>query len=57
MVDMVLVTEVSVLVVHVLAGVDVEVLLLFISDFEDVFLDVSRVLTEESSYDWVIALG
>lgn len=49
MMNVVLVRDISVSVVHVLAGVDVEVLLLLISDVEQVLLHLSLVLSEVST--------
>ena len=46
--------EVTVGVVHVLAGVDVEVLLLAVSDLEWIVLDAVSVLSEEGSDDGVV---
>ena len=48
-----LVWKFSVGVVHVLTGVDVEVLLLHVTDLERVVLDAVLVLSEESSDNWV----
>ena len=55
--DMVLVGQISVRVVHVLAGVNVEVILLLILDVEEISHDVILVLSEESSNNWVVPLG
>ena len=49
--------EVAVSVVHVLAGVDVEVLLLAVSDLEWIVLDAVGVLSEEGSDDGVVVGG
>lgn len=54
---MVLVGQVGVLVVHVLAGVDVEVILLFVLDFKQVLLDEMIVLSEICSNDWLVVVG
>ena len=51
MMDTVLVPKILVRVVHVLAGIDVEVLLLGVLDLEHVSLDVVRVLSEICAND------
>lgn len=55
--NVVLVAEIGVGIVHVLRCVDVEVLLLLVSDLEQVSLDVARVLSQESTDDWVMVVG
>ena len=56
-IGVVFVRKSSVGVVHVLAGVDVEVFLLLVLDFEEVSLDAARVLSQECTDDWVVVLG
>jgi len=56
-VDVEVVRKLLVGVAHVLAGVDVEVLLLLVSDLEDVLLNVGRVFSEEGADHGVVVLG
>jgi hypothetical protein len=56
MMNMEFITEFGIRVVHVLASINVEVLLLLISDLEHVFLDVALILTDESTDNWVVVL-
>ena len=52
--SVVLAREVSVGIVHVLTSVDIEILLLAVSDLEWIVLDAMRVLSEESTHNWVV---
>ena len=52
--DVEFVSEVSVRVVHVLTGIDVEVFLLLVLDFMDVSLNTVAVLSEVSTNGWSV---
>lgn len=54
---MILVSKILVRVVHVLAGIDVEVLLLGVLDLEEVSLNVGGILSEVSSEKWSVVAG
>ena len=55
--DVVLISKILVIVVHVLAGVNVEVLLLGILDFEEISLDSRRVLSKVSTHNRAVHLS
>jgi len=55
--DVVLVGEVLVLVAHVVAGVDVEILTLGVGDLGDISLDARVVLSQESADNGVVVGG
>ena len=51
---MVFATNVLIAIVHILACVDVEILLLGVLDLEKIFLDGGRVLSKVSADKWLI---
>ena len=55
--DVVLISEILVIVVHVLAGVNVEVLLLGILDFEEISLNSFGVLSKVCTHNWAVHLS
>jgi hypothetical protein len=57
MMDVVLISKVLVIVVHVLAGVNVEVLLLGIVDFEEFSLDGTAILSKVSTNNWTVHIS
>lgn len=56
MMDMILVGEILVRVFHVLAGINVEVLLLLILDLEEVSLNAILVLSHIGTHNWTVHL-
>ena len=52
--SMVLVSEVFVAIVHILAGIDVEILLLGICNLENISLDGGGVLSKVGTDEWFV---